>query len=265
MSRRYRFMGLGLAAVVVIAAVWLAMAKIWASPQLLSVQQAENAVLDQYDGMVKETRLSGDRYKIVLASSGRQYELGVSARDGTIMSIHSLGAAEGSSLLPGTQPSGSPPGGTTTPGKMSPTPSPSSSKTPPTPTPTQSSAPTTKPAAKPSSTTKPKSRAITAEEAKKLAAAHLKGKARDVKRGSRNDYLVEVKLSDGRRAEVQISAISGKVMSVVWDEKHSPPRGSGKKGGHDDDDNDDDDNDDRNDHRHGDDGDKKRGGDDDDD
>ncbi|MCM3750240.1 hypothetical protein M3223_23160 [Paenibacillus pasadenensis] len=96
-----------------------------------------------------------------------------------------------------------------------------------------------------------------------MAAAHLKGKARDVKRGSRNDYLVEVKLSDGRRAEVQINAISGKVMSVVWDEKHTPPRGSGKKGGDDDDDNDDDDRND--DDRHGDDGDKKRGGNDDDD
>lgn len=38
--------------------------------------------------------------------------------------------------------------------------------------------------------------------------------------GGMRYYLIEIETADGREAEVQLNAASGKVISVTWDDDH---------------------------------------------
>lgn len=73
-------------------------------------------------------------------------------------------------------------------------------------------------------------RLLTEKEASKLALAKIPGVVDDVElRGTKNGvpyYLIEIELTDGREATVEVNAISGEVRSVTWDSDKADDDGS---------------------------------------
>ena len=62
---------------------------------------------------------------------------------------------------------------------------------------------------------------ITKEKAIVIAQGQLKGEVDDVSYEKTNDggyYLIEIEAADGREGAFQVHAISGKIMSVTWDD-----------------------------------------------
>ena len=64
-------------------------------------------------------------------------------------------------------------------------------------------------------------RKLTEEEAIKIALENVNGKVDDVDlehSGGLTYYLVEIEQANDQEATVQINAISGKVMTITWDD-----------------------------------------------
>lgn len=221
----------------------------WRSPELLTELQAQAAVLEQYSGEIVQSSRYGESYLIRLQSDQGTYEMEVGAADGAIMAIQRLNEAGGSqetvppketdndaqptgapeltdgpggetgagggtikppvtgapvTKLPGTQPPGTKP-----PATQQPAPSPPATKPPVTERPAETTPPATNPPV-----------LLTEQQAASIALKHVQGNGQveGVQRGSHDDYLVDIEMTDGREAVVQVNMISGKVMSVTWDD-----------------------------------------------
>ncbi|WP_052429326.1 PepSY domain-containing protein [Paenibacillus borealis] len=159
------------------------------SVQLLSREQAEQAVLKEYAGNVESLKLQSGKYVAELETAQGLYELKLDGATGEILSIVLLKRTAEPSVPPTPSASQAPAGGTTD--TPSPAPSPSAQ------------------------------RVVSEDEAVRLALQEVAGKLDDVDTGINESgafYLVEINTSDGREAVVQVNAISGSIMSVTWEE-----------------------------------------------
>lgn len=208
----------------------------------IPVEAAVSTVLEQYNGEVLAASLAGQFYVIKLKSATGLYEVKVDADGGGIYEIAELeryvaenGGTEGQ--MPTASPS---PQATSSPQA---TPSPSEDNgsnigtgnptdggivtDSPQPSAKPSTKPSTKPSAKPtekpsdgSSSSSP-SALITEKKAIELALAQVAGVVEEVeleRSGNKRYYLVEIETAEGKEAQVQINAASGKVMSITWGE-----------------------------------------------
>lgn len=227
----------------------------------ISAQEAAQTVLQQYEGEVLETSRSGALYIVKLQTAAGLYEVEVKTDGSGIYGITALeqftngegnsgqGSEEDgqeSAPAPETsaQPTASPsPDGSATPeSSVMPDPTPGSNNGgKPTATPDKGEKPTSTP-------TPPSSRPalISEDRAIELALAQVAGTVEDVdleRKGDTRYYLVEIETEDGKEAQVQIQAASGKVMSITWgddDDNDDDGDADDHDAGDDDDDNEDD-------------------------
>lgn len=160
------------------------------SSQMISREQAEQAVLQEYAGDVESLTLNSGKYVAELKTAQGRYKLELDGATGEIESIVLLESLPGQ---PTSQPSVEPSAGSGIVASPSPSPSPSPSA----------------------------QRAVSEEEAIRLALQEVPGKADDVETEINESgafYLVEVKGADGRDAVVQVDAISGSIRSVAWED-----------------------------------------------
>jgi hypothetical protein len=191
-------LGAAAAAVIVIvaaAAIYLVV-RADSSPEL-TLAAAEEVVLGQYSGEIVGSKPLGEGYAIQLRSTQGLYELTVEpAGIAAIRTLERYGIEEG--------------GASPEPGSPEPSLSPPPTATPkPTPPPPASS-PSTNP-----------SILITEQKATELALGKIAGRVKDIdmeQEGGKWYYLVEIESKDGREADVQLNAASGKVVSVTWDD-----------------------------------------------
>lgn len=158
------------------------------SSQMISREQAEQAVLQEYAGDVESLTLNSGKYVAELKTAQGRYKLELDGATGEIESIVLLESLPGQ---PTSQPSVEPSAGSGIVASPSPSPSPSAQ------------------------------RAVSEEEAIRLALQEVPGKADDVETEINESgafYLVEVKGADGRDAVVQVDAISGSIRSVAWED-----------------------------------------------
>lgn len=229
----------------------------------ISAQEAAQTVLQQYEGEVLETSRSGALYIVKLQTANGLYEVEVKNDGSGIYGITALeqftngegigeGGGQESSPVPTTsaQPTASPsPDGSATPeSSVLPDPGPgnnsgsdsgNNSGSKPTATPDKGEKPTSTPAPPPS-----RPALISEDRAIELALAQVAGTVEDVdleRKGDTRYYLVEIETEDGKEAQVQIQAASGKVMSITWGDDDD----NDDDGDADDDDAGDDDNDDQ--------------------
>lgn len=175
--------------------------KPWQQSTALSETALLQKVADQYEGEIVSSRVQGNSLYVEMKLDTGQYALLLDRSSGNITSIVRL--SEGVS-----QPEASP--------------APSSSSAP-LPTSTPPPAATHVPAVtpKPSASQKPIASAnswLTEEEAAQVALKHVSGQVKDVEQGDDDDYLVEIERADGSEATVQVHKISGKVLSITWDD-----------------------------------------------
>ncbi|MEK5034626.1 PepSY domain-containing protein [Paenibacillus sp. FSL R7-0302] len=159
------------------------------SEPLLSRDQAEQAVLNEYAGKVESLKLQAGAYVAELQTEQGRYELKLDGVSGEILSIVLLKRADEPAVQPTSAATPAPSGGAEA------TPSPA-------PTPAAQSV-------------------VSEAEAVRLALLEVPGKLDDVDTGidaAGAFYLVEIHTSDGREAVVQVNAISGHIMSVTWEE-----------------------------------------------
>ncbi|MEK5024212.1 PepSY domain-containing protein [Paenibacillus sp. FSL M7-1046] len=179
------------AVIIIAAALLLSIAafKIFTneSAQLLTKEQAKQAVLKEYSGSVENLTLQSGNYVAELKTGQGLYELELDGATGEIVSIVLLEPAASAEVRPTPLPSSAPPAG----GSALPSPSPTAP------------------------------RAVSEDEAVKLALQEVPGELDDVDTEINESgafYLVEVNTTDGREAVVQVDAISGNIMSVAWEE-----------------------------------------------
>jgi len=181
----------------IIAALW----KPWVGQQeTISREALQEAVLSRYPGTVKDLVKADDQYVMLLETEQGLYQVKADAGSGEIVYLERIG---GSGNVP--EPSPTP----------TPTPEPSEA---PSPSPTSSL-----PTASPDGGDSKPPVFIGAERARKIAASHVKGTAEDVELKGADAgnayYLVEVDVESGRDADVQVNAVSGAIMSVIWDDE----------------------------------------------
>lgn len=187
------------AGIVIAGAVW----KPWnGKAETISRETVQETVLARYPGKIKDLVKAEDQYVMLLETDQGLYQVKADAGSGEIVYLERIGSSEG-----GNTPS-------------------------PTPTPQPPASPSPSPSPSPSVSPSPSSSAgidddksssfIGAAKAKKIAAAHVRGKAEDVelkgKVAGSAYYLVEVEVEGGRDADVQVNAVSGAIMSVIWDD-----------------------------------------------
>jgi uncharacterized membrane protein YkoI len=165
----------------------------------LTLNEAKQEVLSQYEGEIVSAELNGRSYLVRLKSAAGLYELHVDKEDAGITEIKSVERYESSM-----------PGGTASP---SANPSNEQEITDPLPTPSIDSpnvGATTNPAL-----------LLSEDEASKLALGRVNGNVTDVDIDHVQGkwyYFVEIDTQGGREAEVQLNAASGAILSVTWDD-----------------------------------------------
>ncbi|WP_051289967.1 PepSY domain-containing protein [Paenibacillus massiliensis] len=247
MKRSKRMIGWVAAAVLVFLVLLMAGTQ-WlrqeAPVTALSQEQAIRSVLAQYEGEVERVQLHEGSYRMQLRSTQGLYELKVNPVDGMIHSIQRLetpaasapvaaafpvpaGASEGhgspaEGSSGGNGQAGRPDGnqgsaGDSTDASGSGSTDDSSGKGA-----GEGSGGTSgnKPATGQGTATDGQ-RAVSEREAARLAQAQVPGEVKEIEysgRGSNRYYLVEIDSPNKGEAVVQIHAISGKVMSIAWDD-----------------------------------------------
>ncbi|MGG4342604.1 PepSY domain-containing protein [Paenibacillus lautus] len=195
--------------VIIVVAVMILVNAVWSpfnrSTEAMSQEEAVIEVLKQYPGEITKATLEGEIYRMELQSDSGKYEMAVDARQGDIVSIKQLDKA---------------------PVKPEPEPEPGETKQPT----DNPSTPPTKPAENgekgtthgETGTPEPPATMITKEYAIKLSLEKVPGTVEDVEyRESKSSryYLVEIEREDGREATIQVHAITGKIMTVTWDDE----------------------------------------------
>lgn len=160
----------------------------------LTLDEAKQEVLSQYEGEIISAELNGRSYLVRLQSNTGLYELNVDKDNAGITSIKSIERYESQipegTASPNVNPSTDPP----------PTPSTDSPDISPTPNPAV---------------------LLNEDEASKLALKKVNGTVTDVdieKVQGKWYYFVEINTPDGREADVQLNAASGAIISVTWDD-----------------------------------------------
>lgn len=157
--------------------------------KLLSQQEAEKRILEQYDGHIVHTALDGQTYIVQLRSDKGVYELTIDRATAAIKAIRQI------ELF------------TEAPGKPAETPAPSE---------------TAKPSQSPPPQKTPNPSVLLEEaDAINIALEKVSGTLKEVEleqEGGKWYYFVELETKDGREATVQLHAGSGKVQSVTWDD-----------------------------------------------
>ncbi|GIO39456.1 hypothetical protein J41TS12_43170 [Paenibacillus antibioticophila] len=192
----------------------------------LTLADAEQRVLNTYEGSVVDSRLQGADFVVFLKTGQGLYELIVRRDSGDIAEIRRL---EEYAQEP---PTGGDGPGNTVPGKDDlPADSPAPGGEPATVDP-GAAPPPTHPDHKPpgsegaqeGGTSTPGTDGFLSEkEATGLALKTVSGLVKDIdieEDGGTRYYLIEIETADGREAEVQLNAASGKVISVTWDDDH---------------------------------------------
>ncbi len=186
----------------------------------MTEEAVKEAILAQYSGKVNESIKKGNRYRLELETEQGVYEVEVSAYSGEILALHRLKSWV-TTKPASPSPTGNPLSPTLTPnpantngGSLSPSATPKPSQKPEATSPVS----TAKPSSKPTDNVK----LIGEEQAGKLAAGHVKGKVEEIDLKTAKDgkayYLVEVDVKNRGDAIVQVNAISGAIMSVVWED-----------------------------------------------
>jgi len=212
----------GLLLVVLVVAGTLLWKPFSASSERMSEDEIIGKVETLYpNGTITDTALDGDVYRVQLVSDLGKYDLAVDAREGSIVSIEQLEKGKGGSgnqVPTGQQPEPPEPdnGGTDQSegqGQGSNPPAPNG----------EGSGATPEDSADDEGTEpeNPPMRMITREHAEKVSLAKVPGTIEDIE--YREDdgvryYLVEIEKSDGREATIQVHAITGKIMTVTWDD-----------------------------------------------
>jgi uncharacterized membrane protein YkoI len=192
----------------VVGLVW----KPWVDQaEALTKDAVEKAVLEQYPGKVITTTLVDDVYKMQLKTDTGLYALKIDSLNGEIVSLELLNknvvsVVENKELdTKNTPTEGNPPiSGTTENGSTT-------NKAPTVHTPTDNKA------------KNEPTKILTTEQATALSTKHVNGTVDDIElRESSKEsyYLVEIDAADGREAVVQVNAITGVIMSVIWDDKN---------------------------------------------
>lgn len=222
-SRRLAALALAGGLLVTAIVVWMVY-RADSAPKL-TLGEVEQRVLNTYEGSIVDRRLQGDDAVVFLKTGQGLYELIVSRGSGDIAEIRRLeeyvqgppaGSDDPEESVPGqddlstdpsdsggepvtgdpggeppsTQPDDKPPGGGTQNGGT------------------------------PASST---DGLISEQEATGLALKSVSGQVKDIdleEDGGARYYLIEIQTADGREAEVQLNASSGKVISVTWDDDH---------------------------------------------
>lgn len=194
----------------------------------ISAAEAVETVLSQYEGEVLQTKLTGDLYEVQLQTVQGRYEVKVHNNGDGIYSINALDALSGDKdglteqtpeVSQSPKPTSSPTAVPEETASPKPTQSPVVTSTK---EPTETASPSDKPTPSANTTPKPSSMTLISEKkAIELALGKVKGTVEDVdleQSGNKRYYLVEIETAEGREAEVQINAASGKIMSVTWSE-----------------------------------------------
>jgi|GEM_PF-1109681 len=227
MNQRWRWI-LGSSVLVIAVIVTTLTWKPWAGKaELLTGEAVEVALLAQYPGIVNSNVKLEDVYLMELQTDQGLYTVEVGAYSGEVVTLQQLQVfteEDDSSVDQGSTVEPTP--------SSKPTPS-SNPADPPEPTP--SSVPNSSNGAgtgqgssnvdgDKDNDSKPNKEAatlLTSDKAGTLAAAHIKGEVEDISLKTAKDgkkfYLVEIDVNDGRDAVVQVNAISGAIMSVVWE------------------------------------------------
>lgn len=201
------------AVMIIVNAVWSPFSR---STSAMSMDEVVEEVLSQYPGgEVTKTALDGGVYRLELQSATGTYEMTVDARQGDIVSIEQRDKTA-----------------------VKPDPEPGGPREPDQPTEPDPDNPPSKPAengdkgaaegtadgesGNGSGTSEPPATMITKEYAIKLSLEKVPGTVEDVEyRESKSSryYLVEIERADGREATIQVHAITGKIMTVTWDDE----------------------------------------------
>lgn len=194
---------------IVVGIVW----KPWAEQaEALTKEAVEKVVLEQYPGEVIATTLLGDVYKMQLKTDTGLYALKVDSLNGEIVSLELLNknvvsVVENKEIdTKNTATEGNPPTSGTTENGSTTTKAPTVN----TPTDKKSKEEATK--------------ILTTEQAAALSTKHVDGTIDEIelRQSSKESYyLVEIDAADGREAVVQVHAITGVIMSVIWDDKRN--------------------------------------------
>lgn len=197
----------------------------------LTLAEAEQRVLNTYEGSVVDSRLQGADFVVFLKTGQGLYELIVRRDSGDIAEIRRLEEYAQEPPTVSDDPEGTVPEGTvpgkddlptdlTAPGGENATGDPGTAP------------PSTHPDHKPpgsegaqegGASTPGTDGFLSEKEATGLALKTVSGLVKDIdieEDGGTRYYLIEIETEDGREAEVQLNAASGKVISVTWDDDH---------------------------------------------
>lgn len=200
--------------VVMLVAVMIIVNAVWSpfspSTSAMSTDEVVEEVLSQYPGgEIRKTTLDGGVYRLELQSATGTYEMTVDARQGDIVSIQQLD--EGASQPP------TEPVEPTEPDPDIPPSEPADNGD------KEATGGTTGgESGNGSGTSEPPATMITKEYAIKLSLEKVPGTVEDVEyreNKSSRYYLVEIEREDGREATIQVHAITGKIMTVTWDDE----------------------------------------------
>ncbi|MBU5672231.1 PepSY domain-containing protein [Paenibacillus brevis] len=167
----------------------------------LTLAEAEQRVLNTYEGSVVDSRLQGADFVVFLKTGQGLYELIVRSDSGDIAEIRRLEEYAQEPPTMEDDPEG------TVPGKDDLSADPS--------------APWGEDAQEGGASTPGTDGFISEKEATGLALKTVSGLVKDIdieEDGGTRYYLIEIETADGREAEVQLNAASGKVISVTWDD-----------------------------------------------
>lgn len=167
----------------------------------LTLAEAEQRVLNTYEGSVVDSRLQGTGFVVFLKTGQGLYELIVRSDSGDIAEIRRLEEYAQEPPTMEDDPEG------TVPGKDDLSADPS--------------APWGEDAQEGGASTPGTDGFISEKEATGLALKTVSGLVKDIdieEDGGTRYYLIEIETADGREAEVQLNAASGKVISVTWDD-----------------------------------------------
>ncbi|MFE0557865.1 PepSY domain-containing protein [Paenibacillus sp. NPDC058910] len=200
--------------VVMLVAVLIIVNAVWSpfspSTSAMSTDEVVEEVLSQYPGgEITKTTLDGGVYRLELQSATGTYEMTVDSRQGDIVSIQQLN--ERASQPPTEPVEPTEPDPDTPPSE----PADHGDKE-------ATGGTTGGESGNGSGTSEPPATMITKEYAIKLSLEKVPGTVEDVEyreNKSSRYYLVEIEREDGREATIQVHAITGKIMTVTWDDE----------------------------------------------
>ncbi|MGO4788348.1 PepSY domain-containing protein [Paenibacillus sp. 2KB_20] len=200
--------------VVMLVAVLIIVNVVWSpfspSTSAMSTDEVVEEVLSQYPGgEITKTTLDGGVYRLELQSAIGTYEMTVDSRQGDIVSIQQLN--ERASQPPTEPVEPTEPDPDTPPSE----PADHGDKE-------ATGGTTGGESGNGSGTSEPPATMITKEYAIKLSLEKVPGTVEDVEyreNKSSRYYLVEIEREDGREATIQVHAITGKIMTVTWDDE----------------------------------------------